>query len=156
MSARDRLKLLGDRADPLTKWQAEAEEDAEREAREKQEARGRASVSPTIAALQAEIIELRAYVVQRDQEYLKMTETLIEGFDKIESWTRKTIEARVLHSEAGMCARISERFGELRGQISAIDPTRAKNDEPFKFANERARDDDIPELPNFLPARAIN
>ena len=45
-----------------------------------------------------------------------------------------------------------ESFGELRGLIAAIDPARAKGE--FKFASER--DDEITELPNPLPARAIN
>jgi hypothetical protein len=51
-----------------------------------------------------------------------------------------------------MAGRIAESFGELRGLIAAIDPARAKGE--FKFASER--DDEITELPNPLPARAIN
>jgi iron uptake system EfeUOB component EfeO/EfeM len=162
MSARERLALLGDRADAMTKWQAQAEEDAEREAREKQEARGRASVSPTIATLQAEMIELRTYVAERDQEYLRITESLVKGIDAIESWVRKTIEARVLYSESQMCARIAESFGELRGWISAIDTARARaaKGDSFRFASEKdvgENDGEPVELPNPLPPRrAIN
>ena len=66
----------------------------------------------------------------------------------------KTVEARVKRSEAEMCGKIRERFGELLGRLKALDPTLARAKAEFRFASER--DDEITELPNPLPARAIN
>jgi hypothetical protein len=64
------------------------------------------------------------------------------------------IEGRVLKSEAEMCGKIAEKFGELRGWISAIDPAqaRAARGEAFRFASEKGADgsDGEPvDLPNW-------
>ena len=111
-----------------------------------------------VTALRAEIAELGAGHPERDQKFLDIVHQLATGLNEVEACVHKAIEARVTRSEADICIKISERFGELRGWISAIDPAqvRAKSGQPFKFANERDRDDEVPELPNFLPARAIN
>jgi len=120
-----------------------------------------ATESRQVTALRSEIAELRANLAEHDevkQKPLEALDKLAAGLDAIEGWVGKQIEARILRSQAEMACRIAETFGELRGRIAAIDPThgRAKSAEPFKFANERDRDDEVPELPNFLPARAIN
>ena len=68
----------------------------------------------------------------------------------------------MLKSEAEMVGRIAEKFGELRGWISAIDPAqaRAAKGEAFRFASEKGAgksDDEPVELPNPLASpRAIN
>jgi iron uptake system EfeUOB component EfeO/EfeM len=144
--------------DELARYRREAAEQQAAADGERQAGQRQATEAQQVAALRAEIAELRAYVAERDHEYLKMTETLIEGFDKIDSWTRKTIEARVAHSEAEMVGRISEKFGELRGWIGAIDPTqaRAAKGEAFRFASEKSAgesDGEPVELPNPLPSR---
>ena len=160
MSARDRLKLLGDRADELTRWQAAAEEQAETEARERQSAQRQAAESREVAALRAEIAELSARLDERDQTIVRLADTIDILIDKTPTWVEKMIEGRVLKSEAAMVGRITEKFAELLGRISAIDPAqaRAKNGEAFRFASEKTDDNgDIVELPNPLPPRrAIN
>jgi hypothetical protein len=72
--------------------------------------------------------------------------------DKTPTWVEKMIEGRVLKSEAEMCGKIAEKFGELLGRISAVDPAqaRAAKGEAFRFASEKG------DLPNPLPRRAIN
>jgi predicted RNase H-like nuclease (RuvC/YqgF family) len=153
MSALDRLKLLGDGADPLTRWQAEAEVKAETEARERQSAQRQAAESREVAALRAEIADLRARLDERDQTIVRLADTIDILIDKTPNWVEKTIEGRVLKSEAEMCGKIAERFGELMGRIAALDPTqaRAAKGEPFRFANEKADSPDEPviDLPNW-------
>jgi hypothetical protein len=106
------MMLLGDKADDLTRYQAKAEEDAEREAHEKQESRARATESQTITQLRGEVTALRVHVAESEQNFIEIAENLVQGLDKIENWVRKTVEERVLRSEAEMIGRISERFGE--------------------------------------------
>jgi hypothetical protein len=125
ITARERLAMLGDKADDLTRYQADAEEAIEREAREQRDARERSTESATIAQLRGEIIQLRAQAAARDQEFLNFVQSVTKGFDKIEAWVNKTVEARVLDSERQTAAKISETFaelrGELRGHLTAID-----------------------------------
>jgi hypothetical protein len=157
MSALDRLKLLGDRADPLTRWQAEAEVKAETEARERQSAQRQAAESREVAALRAEIAGLRASFAERaerDGKILKAIDDLATCLDKIEGWVRKQIETRILRSQGEMAGRIAESFGELRGLIAAIDPAqaRAAKGEAFRFASEKGAgesDGEPIELPNW-------
>lgn|SRR5262249_3573151 len=165
MSALDRLKLLGDRADPLTGWQAEAELRAEAkqrqrlsEERERRHERAAMAESEQVTELRSEIANLRNRLAEHERAMIDVVEKVIGAIDKIPDWINKTIEARVRLSEAEMCEKIATRFGELVGRLSAIDPTQARaKGEPFKFANERERDDDAVELPNPLPPRrAIN
>jgi hypothetical protein len=174
MSALDRLKLLGERADPLTRWQAEAElrteaEQRQRRNEERERSRERAAMakSEQVMALRSEIADLRhqlanvrAQIAERDQDIIGIAGTITDTLNKLPGWTENTVEARVKRSEAEMCGKISERFGELMGRLAAIDPAlaRAKASEPFKFASEKTGDNsDAVELPNPLPPRrAIN
>ena len=60
-----------------------------------------------------------------------------------------------------MVGRIAEKFGELRGWISAIDPAqaRAARGEAFRFANEKpdSHDEPVIDLPNPLrQGRTVN
>jgi hypothetical protein len=72
---------------------------------------------------------------------------------KLPNWIETAIESRVKRSEAEICGKIRESFGELMGRISAIDPTqaRAARGEPFRFANEKAdrHDEPVIDLPNW-------
>jgi hypothetical protein len=78
---------------------------------------------------------------------------VIEGLDKVESWTIKIINERVVKSEHDMISRISENFGELRGHLNALDPERFRDRgaASFKFASEKAEpaDGDVLDLPRF-------
>jgi hypothetical protein len=159
MSAMDRLRLLGDRADDLTRYQAEAEAKLEMDAREQRQA----AESRHVAALRSEIAELRASFAERDErdgKILKAIDDFATCFDKIEGWVGKQIETRILRAQAETAGQIAESFGELRGLIAVLDPTqvRAARGEQFKFAIERTGDNgDVVELPNPLaPRRNIN
>jgi hypothetical protein len=164
MSARDRLTLLGDRADPLTRWQAEAEmraeaEAREREAEERERRRERAEseqvqeLRSEIAVLRQELANVEVRLAERDEKFLDIVDQLATGLDKVEAWATKAIEARVTRLEAEMCAKVAESFGELLGRLKALDPTlaRAARGEPFRFANEKADSHDEPviDLPNW-------
>ena len=171
MSALDRLKLLGDRADPATRWQAEAEMQAEaereRQAEERERHREHAAMAESeqvqqprseIADLRHELATVRAHIAEREQDLISVGDTISGIVDKLPNWVDTAIEARVKRSEAEMCGKMSERFGELLGRLKALDPTLARAKGEFQFANERERDDNaITELPNPLPPRrAIN
>ena len=166
MSALDRLKLLGDRADPLTRWQAEAELRIEAED-ERERQREHAAVAESeqvqqprseIADLRHELATVRAHIAEREQDLISVADTISGIVDKLPNWVDTAIEARVKRSEAEMCGKIAEKFGELLGRLEALDPTLTRAKGEFKFANERERDDnEITELPNpLLPRRAIN
>jgi hypothetical protein len=114
------------------------------------------ALSHEIADLRHELANVQARLAERDKKFIDIADTIVTGLDKVEAWVNKAIEARVTRSEAVTLTKISERFGELLGRISAIDPAQAraaKSGEPFKFVNERQRDDEITELPNPLPSR---
>jgi predicted nuclease with TOPRIM domain len=154
MSARDRLKLLGDRADELTRYQAVAEEEEERLSRVQEAEKERSMESRQVASLRSEIADLRARLDESDQTTVRLADTIDILIDKTPTWVEKMIEARVLKSEAQMYAKIGESFGELRGWISAIDPAlaRATKGETFRFASEKSageRDDEPVDLPNW-------
>jgi seryl-tRNA synthetase len=161
MSALDRLKLLGDRADPLTRWQAEAELRAEAkqrqrlsEERERRHERAAMAESEQVTELRSVVAELRNRLAEHERAMIDVVENVIGVIDKIPDWIKKTVKL----SEAETGAKIAEHFGELMGRLSAIDPTQARaKGEPFKFANEREREDEVTELPNPLrPRRTIN
>jgi len=111
-----------------------------------------------IADLRHELANVQARLAERDKDFIGIADTIVAGLDKVPAWAEKTIEARVKRSEAEMCGKISERFGELLGRLKALDPMLARAKGEFQFANERERDDNaITELPNPLPPRrAIN
>jgi hypothetical protein len=74
----------------------------------------------------------------------------------------RAIAVAVGKSDIKLRTLVVEKFGEVVGRLNALDPekvfakVRDKAAERFRFASERDPEDDIPELPNFLPARAIN
>jgi hypothetical protein len=113
-----------------------------------------------IADLRHELANVQARLAERDNDFIGIADTIVAGLDKVPAWVEKTIVARVKRSEAEMCGKIAEKFGELMGRIAAIDPTlaRAAKGEPFKFASEKTgNSSDVVELPNPLPPRrAIN
>jgi hypothetical protein len=162
MSALDRLKLLGDRADPLTRWQAEAElqtEAEQRQQRSKDRERSAMAESEQVQALRHEIAALRNHIAEREQanseNMVEIARAVREVVDQIPDW----IKAAVRKSDAALRVLIAERFGEALGRIAAIDPAGARTAKgEFKFANEREQADNaITELPNPLPPRrAIN
>jgi hypothetical protein len=136
--------------DPLRKYQRE---DAERRAAAESEQR-QATEAQQVAALRAEIADLRVRLDERDQTIVRLADTIDILIDKTPIWVERMIEGRVLKSEAEVCGKIAEKFGELLGRISAIDPSqaRAAKGEPFRFANEKADSHDEPEvidLPNW-------
>jgi hypothetical protein len=104
MSALDRLKLLGDRADPLTRWQAEAElrteaEQRQRRSEERERHRERAAMaeSEQVQALRHEIADLRhelatvqARLTERDKDFIGIADTIVAGLDKVPAWVEKT------------------------------------------------------------------
>jgi nitrate reductase assembly molybdenum cofactor insertion protein NarJ len=111
-----------------------------------------------IADLRQELANLQARLAERDKKFIDIADTIVTGLDKVEAWVNKAIEARVTCCEAAMCARIAEKFGELLGRISAIDPTqaRAAKVEAFRFASEKGDGEPV-DLPNpLLPRRAFN
>ena len=162
MSALDRLKLLGDRADPLTRWQAEAELRIEAERHREHAAMAESehvqALRHEIADLRHELANVQARLAERDKDFIGIADTISGIVDKLPNWVDTAIEARVKRSEAEMCGKIAEKFGELLGRLEALDPTLTRAKGEFKFANERERDDNaITELPNPLPPRcAIN
>jgi hypothetical protein len=88
------------------------------------------------------------------QDLISIADTISGIVDKLPNWVETAIESRVKRSEAEMCGKISERFGELMGRLAALDPTqaRAARGEPFRFANEKADSHDEPvaiDLPNW-------
>ena len=138
--------------DPLARYRREDAEHkavADRERHAEQETR-------EVTALRADIANLRARLDEHDQIIISIADTLQTITEKTPTWVEKMIEGRVLKSEAEICGRIAEKFGELLGRILAIDPAqaRAARDEPFKFASEKTDDcGDVVELPNPLPPR---
>jgi hypothetical protein len=64
----------------------------------------------------------------------------------------------VKRSEAEMCGKISERFGELLGRPKALDPTLARAKGEFRFANEKSAEGDNEPLglPQLSKARGLN
>src|SRR5262245_30698123 len=129
MSALNRLKLLGDRADPLTRWQAEAELQEQRQRRSKEamaESEYVQVLRHEVADLRHELANVQARLAERDKDFIGIAETIVASLDKVSAWVEKTIEARVKLSEAEMCGKIAERFGELLGRIAAIDPAQAR------------------------------
>jgi hypothetical protein len=157
MSALDRLRLLGDRADPLTRWQAEAElkEQGQRRSKEAMaESEYVQALRHEIADLRHELANVEARLTECDKDFTGIADTVVTALDKMPGWVEKTIEARVTRSEAEMCGKIAEKFGELLGRLKALDPTVARAKGEFKFANECEPDGDaITELPNPLPPR---
>jgi hypothetical protein len=80
--------------------------------------------------------------------------SVVRGLDKVPAWVEKTIETQVKRSEAEMCGKIAEKFGELLGRISAIDPSQARSEkgDAFRFASEKdagESNDEPVELPNW-------
>jgi hypothetical protein len=80
------------------------------------------------------------------EDFIRIADTIVADLDEVPSW----IEAGVKRSEAEMCGKIAEKFGELLGRTAAIDPAqaRAAKGESFKFASEKADDGGAVELPN--------
>jgi hypothetical protein len=149
MSARDRLNLLGDRADVLTKYQAAAEEQAEAEARERQAKECEQSgseawnawcdgrINAAIAAEHEFMIEIVGTAIGEERGELH---------DKIRDALAKL--------RADFSEKIAELRGELTGRLAALDPRAAKSE--FKFANERGGDSGVVDLPNPLRTRELN
>ena len=160
MSAVDRLKLFGDGADSMTRRRAEAELQTEAEQRQRRSEHAVRAESEHVQALRHEIADLRhelanvqARLAERDKDFIGVADTIVAGLDKVPAWVEKMIETRVKISEAEMCGKIAEKFGELMGRIAAIDPqlARAAKGESFKFASEKTGDNgDVVDLPNPL------
>lgn len=148
--------------DPLAQYRRE---DAERKSaadRERQAGQHQATEARQVTVLRAEIADLRARLDEGDQTIVRLADTIDILIDKTPTWVEKMIEARALTLEAKMVGQISESFGELRGWISAIDPTKTRAAEggAFRFASEKGfgeNDGEPVDLPNPLPPRrAIN
>ena len=81
--------------------------------------------------------------------------SIADSLDATAAGAKKFIEERVRDSEAAMCAKIGEKFGELIGRLNAIDPAigRGAAKADFKFASEKAADGDVVDLPSPLIRR---
>jgi hypothetical protein len=89
------------------------------------------------------------------EDFIRIADTIVADLDEVPSW----IEAGVKRSEAEMCGKIAEKFGELLGRIAAIDPAQARaaaKGEAFRFASEKADNGEAVELPNPLGRRELN
>ena len=79
-----------------------------------------------IADLRHELANVQARLAERDKDFISVADTISSIVDKLPNWVDTAIEARVKRSEAEMCSKIAEKFGELLGRISAIDPAQAR------------------------------
>jgi hypothetical protein len=134
------MALFGDRADPLTRYTAEAEEAIEQEAREKQEARERAAESQTVSALRARVAKLERDVVERDEAVIAAIDALDAAIARVGPAAEQMMQGKLHGLEAKLFREIATRFGEAIGRINALDPNEvrakaaAKTAEPFRFA----------------------
>jgi hypothetical protein len=77
------------------------------------------------ADLRHELANVRAQIAVRDQDIIGIANTITDAINKLPGWTEKTVEAGLKRSEAEMCSKIAEKFGELMGRLAALDPMQA-------------------------------
>jgi hypothetical protein len=153
--AQTRMALFGDRADPLTRYKAEAEQAIEQEGH----ARSHGVEASQFVTLTREVVRLNGRIDAQNAEIAELRadaaraieRTANETIEMIAARVTNHIEAAVAKSEAKLFREVASKFGETIGRIAAIDPAaaRAKSSErvtPFKFASERSPDDTVAEL----------
>jgi hypothetical protein len=145
--------LLPGHEDELTRWRREAAELEERGAKRRSSDQVRAATSRAeLEQLRGELRQLRAELEVSRQADLKAIADLAKSLADLLDDLPRMIETIASRSHNELRGLIAERFGELVGQIRAIDPTAVKAG--FRFAGEANDDSDV--LPNPLRRREVN
>lgn len=149
---RDRLKMLGDNADALAKWQAEAEQAEETTAHKQHELQSVATLAAEVVRLNGEIARVEAEaqrIIDLTVEMIgeRVGEMIGKAYERIDETARRTRSE--IHND------VARELAELRAKVDDALGNKPRTAKAFRFAGEAA-DDEVVDLPNPLSPRDLH